>query len=60
MRDRNAHYRKENAEFGAILVILTALDGFWLFTALGLNPMSSEDSATFFEALCDKVEQLKN
>jgi AcrR family transcriptional regulator len=60
MRDRNAHYRRENAEFGAVLVILTALDGFWLFSALGLNPMSSEDMAIFFEALGDMVEQLQN
>jgi AcrR family transcriptional regulator len=58
MRDRAARYRQEHASFGPALVILTALDGYWLFNALGLKPIQKQDAAAFFGALNAMADQL--
>lgn len=51
MRERVERYRENNPDLGLTLVILTALDGYWLFNALGLNPVRGSDAKTFFDAL---------
>jgi AcrR family transcriptional regulator len=51
MRERNERYRANNADFGATIAILAALDGFWLFNVLGLNPIHGGDADAFFAAL---------
>jgi AcrR family transcriptional regulator len=58
MHDRAARYRQSPAGFGPALVILMALDGYWLFNALGLEPIERQDAALFFGALNEMVDQL--
>jgi AcrR family transcriptional regulator len=58
MQERVARYRKENKYFGQTLVILTALDGYWLFNSLGLGLIRKPDKNAFFDALNDTVNQL--
>jgi AcrR family transcriptional regulator len=58
MQDRIGRYRENNPEFGLTLVILTALDGYWLFNSLGLEPVTRADSDSFFDALNLLVERL--
>jgi AcrR family transcriptional regulator len=59
MQDRVARYRTGNKCFGQTLVILTALDGYWLFSSLGLDPIQKPDKTTFFEALNSMVDRLE-
>lgn len=51
MRERNERYRANNAAFGKTIAILAALDGYWLFNVLGLNPIHGSDADAFFGAI---------
>ena len=59
MQDRVARYQAENKYFGQTLVILTALDGYWLFGSLGLGFIRKSDTNAFFDALNAMVDQLE-
>jgi AcrR family transcriptional regulator len=59
MQERVARYRNSHSNFGHILVILTALDGYWLFTAVGLDPLRGADATAFFNALHTIVDGLE-
>jgi AcrR family transcriptional regulator len=58
MRERVNRYRDGNQDFGHTLVILTALDGYWLFGALGLDAVQPADTKVFFAALEQMVDGL--
>jgi AcrR family transcriptional regulator len=58
MQRRNARYRDNGANFGPALVILTALDGYWLFNALEISPIQGVDQKAFFAALNQLVDEI--
>jgi AcrR family transcriptional regulator len=58
MQKRIKRYRDGNDHFGPTLVILTALDGYWLFSALGLEPIRASDMEAFFSALYTMIDAL--
>jgi AcrR family transcriptional regulator len=58
MQERFTRYRNGNDHLGPTLVILTALDGYWLFRALGLSSITASDARTFFGALNVMIDEL--
>jgi AcrR family transcriptional regulator len=58
MQRRNARYRDNGANFGPGLVILTALDGYWLFNALEISPIHGDDQKAFFKALNQLIDEI--
>lgn len=60
LRQRMDSYQLERPCDGLISVIFTAIEGYWLFNALGLSPLSGEAKSAFFlalQGLVDKVEE---
>ncbi len=57
---RLAKYRHGPSHDGIIMVIFTAMEGYWLFNALALSPLSGEAKKCFFSALITLVEGLED
>lgn len=56
LHDRLATYQLEQPSDGLTSVIFTAIEGYWLFNALGLSPLSGEAKRAFFSALQELVD----
>lgn len=56
LRDRLTSYQLERPSDGLTSVIFTAIEGYWLFNALGLSPLSGENKSAFFLALQELVD----
>ncbi|MCA3697943.1 TetR/AcrR family transcriptional regulator [Aquidulcibacter sp.] len=58
MQDRLKRYQLGHPSDGLVSVVFTALDGYWLFNALGLSPLSESSKSAFFSALLELVDGL--
>jgi AcrR family transcriptional regulator len=56
LRDRLTSYQLERPSDGLTSVIFTAIEGYWLFNALGLSPLNGETKSAFFLALQGLVD----
>jgi AcrR family transcriptional regulator len=56
LRDRLTSYQLERPSDGLTSVIFTAIEGYWLFNALGLSPLSGDTKSAFFCALQGLVD----